>query len=96
MYTIFSKKLDTIIKRAYNKGIHSLSKKHQKLFLDHILEVEIIGVREVFIYRILWIVKTIPKVSCTISFDNNTKILMDIPQTEFNFYHLINYIKSNQ
>ena len=50
----------------------------------------------VFIYRILWIVKTIPKVSCTISFDNNTKILMDIPQGEFNFYHLMNYIKNNQ
>ena len=96
MYTIFSNKLDTIIKRADNKGIHSLSKKHQKLFLDHILEVEIIGVREVFIYRILWMVKTIPVVSCTISFDNNTKIIMDIPQRNFNFYHLINYIKSNQ
>ena len=56
MYTIFSNKLDTIIKRAEKKGIHSLSKKHQKLFLDHILEVEIIGVREIFIYRILWMV----------------------------------------
>ena len=96
MYTIFSNKLDTIIKRADEKGIHSLSKKHQKLFLDHILEVKIIGVREVFIYRILWWVKTIPVVSCTISFDNNTKILMDIPQRKFNFYHLINYIKTNQ
>ena len=41
MYTIFSKKLDTIIERADKKGIHSLSKKHQKLFFDHILEVEI-------------------------------------------------------
>lgn len=96
MYTIFSNKLDTIIKRANEKGIHSLSKKHQKLFLDHILEVEIIGVREVFIYRILWLVKTIPVVSCTISFDNNTKILMDISKRKFDFYHLINYIKSNQ
>ena len=96
MYTIFSKKLDTIIERADKKGIHSLSKKHQKLFLDHILEVKIIGIREVFIYRILWMVKTIPVVSCTISFDNNTKILMDISQRRFNFYHLMNYIKSNQ
>ena len=96
MYTIFSKKLDTIIERADKKGIHSLSTKHQKLFFDHILEVEINGVREIFIYRILWMVKTIPVVNCTISFDNNTKILMDIPQRNFNFYHLINYIKSNQ
>ena len=96
MYTIFSNKLDTIIERADKKGIHSLSKKHQKLFLDHILEVKIIGVREVFISRFLWIVKTIPMVSCTISFDNNTKILMDITQRRFNFYHLMNYIKSNQ
>lgn len=96
MYTIFSNKLDTIIKRANKKGIYSLSKKHQKLFLDHILEVEIVGVREVFIYRILWMVKTIPMVSCTISFDNNTKILMDISKRKFDFYHLINYIKSNQ
>ena len=95
MYTIFSNKLDTIIKRVEKKGIHSLSKKHQKLFFDHILEVEIIGVREIFIYRILWMVKTIPVVNCTISFDNNTKILMDISQKNFNFYHLINYIKSN-
>lgn len=31
MYTIFSKNLDTIIKRADKKGIHSLSKKTSKI-----------------------------------------------------------------
>ena len=96
MYTVFSNDLDTIIKRAEKKGVRSLSKNHQKLFIDHILKVEIIGVREIFIYWILWIVKTSPMVSCIISFDNNTKVLMDIPQRTFNFYHLADYIKSNQ
>ena len=32
MYTIFSKKLDTIIERADKKGIHSLSKNIKNYF----------------------------------------------------------------